>query len=89
MTKYAPLMPARWEDTPAVWSYEHMRTRAARVRYLSGVRVSTDSALALAELSPYPRGVKLGIMKQVANEKAVTLRQVGILLGWAADRAQR
>ena len=89
MTKYAPLMPARWEDTPVVYSYEHMRTRAARVRYLSGVRVSTDSALALAELSPYPRGVKLGIMKYYANTRYVTLSQLRIILGWSADRAQR
>lgn len=69
--------------------YEDMRFQASRMSAYTPVRVSLDVALKLAEQAPYPRAVKVGIMTQIANNKYVTLRQMQILLGWAADRAQR
>jgi hypothetical protein len=83
------LMPAAVtaQGGPVAWNYEAMRRTAARRIYLKA-KVSTEAAIALAEASPYPEGVKLGIRKQLANTQEITLGQVQILLGWAARRAQ-
>lgn len=88
MSEYARLMPALPQDSPVIWDYGIMKRQAGFLG-LTPVDLSLPVALSLAEMSPYPRGVKLGIMKQVANGKPPTLRQMAILLGWAADRAQR
>ena len=82
------LMPPQPQDSPVIWDYGIMKRNSGKVGYMK-IDLKTEVALQLAGMSPYPRGVKLGVMKQVANAKAVTLRQMGILLGWAADRAQR
>jgi hypothetical protein len=50
--------------------------------------MNLKSALALAALSPYPDGVKIGVMKQIANTKEITLEQMRFLLGWAARKSQ-
>jgi hypothetical protein len=62
---------------------------ASRMTGYVRIKVDVNVAFALADKSPYPRGVRLGIMKQVANSKFVTLEQMRILLGFAAQRAQR
>jgi hypothetical protein len=72
---------------PVVWDYEAMR-RVAGARIYLKVGLSTEAAVALAESSPYPEGVKLGIRKQLAKYQEITLGQVQILLGWAARKAQ-
>lgn len=53
------------------------------------IKIDVNVALALAEKTPYPTGVKLAVMQQVANSKEITLEQMRILLGWAARKAQR
>lgn len=70
------------------YGYDDLKRWASALGF-TPVNLNTDVALQLADMSPYPRGVRLGVMKQLANGKPVTLRQMSILLGWAADRAQR
>jgi hypothetical protein len=82
-------MPPQPQGTPVVWNYDMMKRVASRLPWYTPVNLDTDVALSIAEMSPYPSGVKLGVRKQLANDKAITLRQISILLGWAADRAQR
>ena len=89
---YSPLyrVPAsESKNSRTVFDCDALRRNASRIDFFVKIDVDTDVALKLAEMSPYPAAVKLGVMKQVANNKAVTLRQMKILLGWAADRAQR
>lgn len=83
------LMPAQPQGTPAIWNYNIMRKVSGRLGGLVKISLATGVALRMAELSPYPRGVKLGIMKQVADNKGITLRQMQILLSFAAQRALR
>ena len=71
------------------FGYEYLRLNAGKLSPYTRVNLSTQVAFSLAEKSPYPQGVKLGIRKHLANENAVSLRQLSILLGWAADKAQR
>lgn len=69
--------------------YEDMRLQAARMGTYTRVKLNLSVALKLAEMSPFPRAVKVGVMKAVAgNDKGISVHQMGILLGWAADRAQ-
>lgn len=70
------------------FGYEFMRMEASQLRGYLKIRLDVQAAMALAELSPYPRGVKIGVMKQVANAKEITLEQMRILLGWAARKSQ-
>jgi hypothetical protein len=77
--------------TPEVktFGYEDLRRHAGQLDFYTRVDVDLHVALALADKSPYPKGVRLGIMKQIANNRSISLRQLSILLGWAADKAQR
>lgn len=77
------------DGSPAVWNYDILKLVAGNLTGYVKIKVDVLVALALAEKSPYPRGVKLGVMKQVANSKEITLSQMQILLGWAARRAQK
>lgn len=70
------------------WGYEDLRAEAALLRGYVKIKMSLPSALALAEKSPYPSGVRLGVMKQMSNTKEITLEQMRILLGWAARKSQ-
>jgi hypothetical protein len=83
------VMPPQPQGSPIVWNYDIMKKEAGKLAWYTQVKLDLGVALTLTRMSPYPSGVKLGVMKQVANDKAITLRQMGILLGWAADRAQR
>ena len=74
---------------PVMGDYDLLRAMAGQLTGYVKVKVDVKIALALAEKSPYPRGVKLGVMKQVANAREITLSQMGVLLGFAAQRAQR
>lgn len=87
---YAPLfgVPSYAEKLPDFYSYEHMRKDATRHFYMQ-VKVAETVATEIALKTPFPDGVKLAVMKQIANEKMITLRQLLILLSWAARRAQR
>jgi hypothetical protein len=71
------------------FGYEFLRLSAGQLSPYTRINVNAKVALALADKSPYPQGVKLGIRKQLANDNSISLRQLNILLGWAADRAQR
>lgn len=80
--------------TPAVKvmtaGYEDMRLQAGRMSTYTRVKLSLDVALKLAEMSPFPGATKVGVMKAVAgNDMGISLHQMRIILGWAADRAQR
>lgn len=84
------------EVTPAVINkdmavgYDDLKLHAGQMGPYTRVRLSLDVALKLAAMSPYPGAVKVGVMKAVANnEQGISVHQMGILLGWAADRAQR
>lgn len=83
-------MPSRLAEQPGPsWDAEHVRLVNSILTGYVKVKLDVRAALALAEKSPSPRGVKLGVMKQVANNREVTLEQMRILLGFAAQRAQR
>lgn len=69
--------------------YDYLRSHASQLRGRVKIKVDVRAALALADLSPYPQSVKLGVMKQVSNTREITLEQMRILLGWAAQRAQK
>lgn len=87
---YAPLFGVPFSAqarSDVLYSYEHMRRSSARPFYMT-VNLKPEVAVSLAEQSPYPDGVKLAVMKQLANEKLVTLTQLRIFLGWAARRSQ-
>jgi len=87
---YAPFyaMPAsEREGGFSLASYERMKAASAHPGYFK-VKVSQDIALSMARQSPYPDGVKVGIMKQIANNREITLEQMRIILGYAARRAQ-
>lgn len=90
MRVYAPVfgVPSNAGSSRVLLSYDIMRRNASVLSGYVKLRISTEFALALADRSPYPSGVKLGVMKQVANTKEVTLEQMRILLGWAARKAQ-
>lgn len=78
----------RGTESPVFFNYDMMRLGAS---YLTGyvkVKVDVKSALTLADKSAYPRGVRLGVMKQVANTREITLEQMRIILGWAARKSQ-
>lgn len=84
---YAPLVPTpAMPDTPVIWGYEQMRFIAAQLTYVKVV-IDVNTALALAEKSPLSSGMRLAVMKQVATTKEITLRQIQILFGWAANKA--
>ena len=68
--------------------YADLKRWAAEPGYIK-IKVALPIALYLAEQTPYPRAVKLGVMKHFANARYVTLAQLRIILGWSADRAQR
>ena len=68
------------------FSYEIMRQAAGRLTGYVKVKLDVNAALGLADLSAYPRGVRLGVMKQVASNREITLEQMRILLGWAARK---
>lgn len=70
------------------FGYADLKRWAAESSYIR-IKVALPVAMYLAEQSPYPRAVKVGIMKHVANAKYVTLSQLRVILGWSADRAQR
>lgn len=86
---YAPLYqcPNR-PDSPVIWSYDIMRTNASILQGYLKIKLDVNSALGLAAKSPYPDGVKVGVMKQVTNANEITLEQTRIMLGWAAQKAQ-
>lgn len=85
-----PIIPPHLAHVPGpAYGYEDTRILASRLTGYVKVKVDVHAALALAGKSPYPRGVRLGVMKQVANSREVTLEQMRILLGFAAQRAQR
>ena len=79
--------PAKAES-PVIYDYSRHQLAAGRLSPFAKVRLSEEAAGYLAARSPYPDGVKLGVMKQVANNREITLSQMRILLGWAARRAQ-
>jgi len=86
---YAPFyaMPAsEREGGFPLASYERMKEASAYPGYIK-VKVSRHAALGLAAKSPYPDGVKLAMMKQIAVLGTVTLEQCRILLTYAANRA--
>lgn len=88
---YAPLYhvpAAEAGDSPVVWDYERMKRQAGQLNGYVKFRIALPSALALAEKSSYPRGVKLAVMKQISNTKEITLEQMRIILGWAARKSQ-
>lgn len=93
--KYAPRVYAPFYAMPAsereggfvLASYERMKRSSAYPGYFT-VNLSMDTAFALAAKSSHPAGVKLAVMKQVANTGSVTLAQMNIFLSWAARRAQ-
>ena len=86
---YAPLAPNERQPGFVIWNYGLMKLEASKLRGYVKVKMDVRAALALADKSPLPRGVRLGIMKQVSNTKEITLAQMRVLLGWAADKAQR
>jgi hypothetical protein len=89
---YAPFycVPrSKAENSPVIFDYDDYRRNENRMSAYAKVRLTEDVASALAELSPYPNGVYVGLMKQVANTRTITLRQMSILLSWAAQRAQQ
>lgn len=70
--------------------YDDLKLHASQMSPYTRVRLSLDVALKLAGMSPFPGAVKVGVMKAVANnEQGISVHQMRILLGWAADRAQR
>lgn len=68
--------------------YEWLRNDAAQLRGYVKVKLDVRAALALADMSPYPRGVRVGVMKQVASAREISLEQMRIMLGWAARKSQ-
>lgn len=78
----------RGTESPVFFNYEIMRQSAGQLTGYVKVKLDVSAALALADASPYPRGVRLGVMKQVASGREITLEQMRILLGWAARKSQ-
>lgn len=74
--------------SPVFFNYEIMKLAASQLTGYVKVKVDVNSALSLADTSPSPRSVRLGVMKQVASNKEITLEQMRILLGFAARKAQ-
>jgi hypothetical protein len=77
------------EGPEVTFGYEYLKLAASRLDFFTKIHVALPVALAWAEMSPYPSGVQLGIRKHASNSQGITLRQLSILLCWAADRAQR
>lgn len=75
-------------DSPVIFDYDRMLAHASHLTGYVKIKLDVRAALELARLTPYPDGVKVGIMKQVANAGEITLEQTRIMLGWAARRAQ-
>jgi hypothetical protein len=85
---YAPLYHCPpVEDSPVLYSYAHMKEAASWVYYMK-VKLDVNEAIMLASKCPYPDGVKTAVLKQVAFAKEITLQQMRVLLGWAAQKAQ-
>lgn len=80
---------AEGNGSPIVLNYAMQKFMASQLMGYVKVKVDVNTALAMAQKSPYPSGVKLAIMKQVANDKEITLQQLRVLFGWAADKAMR
>jgi hypothetical protein len=78
---------ATTQGGPVIWNYGYAKRYASQLTGYIKVKMDVRAALALAEQSPYPRGVRLGVMKQVSGSKEITLEQMRILLGWAARKA--
>lgn len=70
------------------FGYDYLKHHASQLTGYVKIKMNLKSALALAALSPYPDGVKIGVMKQIANTKEITLEQMRFLLGWAARKSQ-
>lgn len=85
---YAPIMPTRGLDGPPIFTCDNLREQASNLYGYHKVKLDIRSALELARMSPYPDGVKVAMMKQVANYSEITLEQARILLGWAARKSQ-
>jgi hypothetical protein len=86
---YGPIAPKLPQGSPVVIDYDIMKQNSGQVRYLK-IKLALNVALDLTSKSPYPASVKVGVMKQVSAAKGViTLQQLSIFLGWAADRAMR
>ena len=91
MANHAPLyrVPAEAsQGSPVIYDYALHQEYASRIHGYVKVRIALPVALSMAAASPYPDGVKVGVMKQISNNSEVTLQQMRILLGWAARRAQ-
>ena len=86
-----PIIPPRITELggPVIGDYNLLTRMAGILTGYVKVKVDVRVSLDLAQKSAYPRGVKLGVMKQVANSREITLEQMRILLGFAAQRAQR
>lgn len=88
---YAPIavIPrSERENSPAIFDYRAYQASNNQLTGYVKIKLDVTAALALADRSPYPRGVRLAVMQQVANTKEITLEQMRILLGWAARKAQ-
>lgn len=75
--------------SPVVLDYAAQKYMASQLIGHVKVKVNVATAIDLSQKCSYPSGVKLAIMKQVANTKEITLQQLRVLFGWAADKAMR
>ena len=90
VAKLLPWWHRRAEDNSGLaLDYKWYQEQNNQLRGHVKVRVALDVATQLSQKCPYPTGVKLGIMKQISNSQEITLQQMRILFGWAADKAMR
>lgn len=75
-------------NNTVLFDYQWYQEQNNQLKGYVKVLVDVRTALRLAELTPYPSGVKLAIMKQVSNTREITLEQMRILLGWSARKSQ-
>lgn len=86
---YALLAPRqKHEENEVAFGYDTIRAQSGSLQWGTKIRLAQPVAEYLAEESAYPQGVQLGVMKQIATTKEITLEQMRILLGWAARKAK-
>ena len=85
---YAPLMPTPKGNGPELYNHRVHQEVAGQLTGYVKIKLDVRVALDLAAQSANPTGVKIAVMKQVANNKEITLEQLRILFGWAARKAK-
>lgn len=84
---YAPLMPRQQDDGSFKATSDTLRVNASILTGYVKIKLDVQAALHLASKCPYPESVKMAVLKQVALAHEITLEQMRVLLGFAAQKS--